>query len=218
MKHIQISLLISLVFNVLFAAIIAFAAFRFRAEIYKKLTANRTYTIVMFGNSLTDHGKWSSELKRSDVRNSGFPGFTTFNYFHVIDKHVIRHQPKLCFLEGGINDLGLGVPIESIKRNFRIIVDKLLSNKIEPVIQSVLYVNYPWEITNQTTNTQVDSLNHFLRNLAEEKNLTFVDINRRLSENGKLKSEYHLDGLHLNKKAYKVWAEEVNKVLKEKGY
>ncbi len=218
MKNIQTTLLISLILNLILLAIIAIAVIRYRTEIIKKLTENKTYTIVMFGNSLTAHGNWSSELKRGDVRNAGFPGFTTFNYLHVIDKSVIRHKPKLCFIEGGINDLGVSVPIECIEKNYSILVEKLQNHKVEPVLQSVLYVNYPWEITNQTTNAQVDTLNNFLRTLAKEKNLTYIDLNAQLSENGKLKSEYHTDGIHLNKKAYKIWASAVNKVLKEKGY
>lgn len=218
MKKMQTLLILSLILNLFLAAVFALAAYRYRHEISKKLTSRKTYTVVMFGNSLTSHGNWTRELNRNDVRNAGTAGYNTYNLLQAVDKHVIRHKPKICFVEGGINDLGLGVPVEDIAKNFRLIVDKLQKNNIEPVLQSTLYVHYPWKITNKTTNAQVDSLNNFLSNLAIEKNINFLDLNIRLTENGLLKKEYHVDGLHLNEKAYKIWAEEVNKVLKTKGY
>ncbi len=218
MKHTQAILIISVIINLLLALVILIAVIRYHNEIYKKITAHKSYNIVMFGNSLTAHCNWSRELKRSDVRNSGFPGYTTFNYLQILEKHVINHKPKLCFIEGGINDIGLGISQEYIQKNYRIIIEKLLKNNIEPVLQSTLYVNYEWEITNQATKIKVDSLNDFLQNLAIEKKLTYIDLNRLLSENGKLKSQFQVDGLHLNNNAYKIWAEEVEKILKKKKF
>ncbi len=218
MKNLQLAFSISMIINVILIVCVGVLLYLFHDEIYRKITKNKKFTVVMFGNSLTSHCNWSESLNRRDVLNSGLPGFTTYNFIHALDKHVIKHAPKICFVEGGINDLGVEIPVSEIQKNYRKIISVLIQNKIEPVLQSVLYIDYPQAEVTQQINAQVDSLNVFLKKIAQENNLTYIELNKNLSENGRLKMEFHVDGLHLNKKAYKIWADEVNKILKEKRY
>ena len=64
--------------------------------------------IIMVGNSITYGGDWTTLLDRSDVTNWGIPGYTTQQLSWTI-KNIIPKKPEICFLEGGINDLSLGI-------------------------------------------------------------------------------------------------------------
>lgn len=177
-----------------------------------------SYKVIMFGNSLTANGKWSDGVGRSDVKNSGTPGFTTSHFVWIIKDKVLQYTPTICFLEGGINDIGVGIPLERTYENYTSLVDTLLAHNIIPVIQSTLYTNFP-NNASQTThhNQMVESLNTFLKELATSRGIVYLDLNKFFSENKKLKPAYTQDGVHVNAEAYKIWYEEVKRILKEKG-
>ena len=171
----------------------------------------------MFGNSLTAGGKWNKELNRLDIKNSGVGNFTTSNFVWILNKAVIQFKPKICFIEGGINDIGIGIPLKRTFRNYQSIVDTILRHKIEPVLQSTFYVNYPNDSTTNFINSRVDSLNSYLSVLANKNGIGYIDLNYLLSENGRLKKEYSRDGLHINDLGYDIWIREVDRILRSKG-
>ncbi|MBW8332306.1 MAG: hypothetical protein K0M40_09830 [Prolixibacteraceae bacterium] len=177
----------------------------------------KSYSIVMFGNSLTAGGKWSNDLNRLDIKNSGTGGFTTSHFVWILKGEVIKYNPKICFIEGGINDIGVGIPSNRTFRNYKSIVDTLLKYQIEPVLQSTFYVNLPNDSVTKFYNSRVDSLNKYISTLANENGITYLDLNQHLSENGKLKKELNKDGIHLNELGYKIWIREIDKFLKQKG-
>ena len=118
---------------------------------------------------------------------------------------------------GGINDIGIGIPLDRTFRNYQSIVDTLLRHKIDLVLQITFYVNYPNDSTTNFINSRVDSLNIYLSGLANRNGIGYVNINYLLSENSRLKKEYSRDGLHINDLGYKVWVREVKRILRSKG-
>lgn len=181
-------------------------------------TDQQQYKIVMFGNSITANGNWDTGLGRADVKKSGTGGFTTSHFVWIMKDQVLKYQPEICFLEGGINDIGVGIPLERIYKNYESLVDTLLSHKIIPVLQSTLFVNFQDnEKENTHHNQMVESLNTFLQSLAKSRNIEFMDLNKYFSENNKLKKEYTTDGVHVNEAAYKIWYTALAEILKHKG-
>lgn len=166
-------------------------------------------TIVMFGDSITKGGDWATLLGRSDVKNSGFPGFTTSHLVWLLKENVIDLKPHVCFLEGGINDIGVGIPLERTKSNYRSLINGLLEHQITPVVQSILY-----EQDNPESKVQVDSLNSYLKAYCQNKNVYYLDINGKLSSSKGLNAQYTTDGTHINQDAYEIWATEVRNLLK----
>lgn len=172
--------------------------------------------IIMFGNSIIAGADWNELLERTDVRNSGRSGFTTSHYVMIMEDQVIKYRPDLCFIEGGINDIGVGIPLERVKLNFQKIVDRLLDEDITPILSSVIYVNYKEEKLNRENEVMIDKINDFLQELAASKQIMYFDTNSFLSKNKRLKREFTTDGVHLTSSAYQIWAEEIKKILKSK--
>lgn len=120
---------------------------------------NQPVKIVMFGNSITHGADWSSLLGRSDVVNRGLPGYSSGQLLWTVGDVMIRLPgTKIWFIEGGINDIYLGVPVRRIYRNFQVMIDSLVRNDIIPVVQSTIYkLNVPRENRNVTRINRVST-------------------------------------------------------------
>lgn len=200
---------ISVALNVMFAFCLAAVAFKFRDTIRNKIFRKKT-TIVMFGNSLTKEGNWTKLLGRNDVTIAGVAGHTTSHFLWSVSTSVIKKKPKICFIEGGINDLRVGIPLKRTVENITTLIDSLHLNAIIPVLTSTVYTSPDTFI-----NKKVDSLNILVKEIATQKNVQYVDLNDKLAANHCLKSEYTIDGIHLTENAYPIWAEKVKAILAE---
>jgi lysophospholipase L1-like esterase len=169
-------------------------------------------TIVMYGNSITAQGKWVELLGRTDVMNNALPGQSTYHFLQLIQSHVLDLHPKVCFIKGGINDITVGVAQEKIQANFRTMLEMLVQNGIIPVVTLTVY-----EQNDPVSKKEVEILNRFLTAYCRENNITYIDLNRFISDSTGLKPEYAVDKTHLNTKAYAIWAREITRVLKEKN-
>ena len=165
--------------------------------------ADKEYHVVMLGDSITEGTAWNELLGIPDIANRGIDGDTTAG-FHKRLSGIYKINPKVCFIMGGINDIVRGIPINQILKNMEKITNELMENGITPVMQSTLYVatGFPdWAKVNE----KVDQLNAGLNNLCIEKGILFIDLNKTLSINGALKTEYTYDSLHLSGLGYKEW-------------
>ncbi|WP_426292787.1 SGNH/GDSL hydrolase family protein [Dyadobacter endophyticus] len=168
--------------------------------------------IVMYGNSITAQGKWVELLGRTDVMNNALPGQATYHFLQLIQSHVIDLHPKVCFIKGGINDITLGVRQENIQANFKTMLEMLMQNGITPVVTLTVY-----EQNEYSSKKEVDALNEFLISFCTQNKITYIDLNRYISDSTGLRAEYAVDKKHLNTKAYQIWAKEITRVLKEKN-
>jgi alpha-glucosidase len=166
--------------------------------------------IVMFGDSITKDGNWRELLQRDDVRNSGYSGFTTEQLLSIIDSSVLQYAPQICFFLGGINDLAMGVAVESVFENQKKIISVIRSNNIIPIMQSAMYVRFM-----DGLNSKVNFLDENLCDFAEQEEIDYIDLNSFLAINSNLKNEFTTDGVHLTRQAYKPWAECVLEILQK---
>lgn len=175
--------------------------------------ANDAKHIVMFGNSITFQGKWEEVLGRNDVANRGIPGYTTGQLIWTIKNGMHDHpESKIWFLEGGINDISLGVPVDRIFKNYRITVDSLQRNHIIPVVQSTILKTGPRE-----DNKKVMKLNKLVKNWCLKNKIEYIDLNAFLARDGVLIQELTTDGCHLQSATYQPWGEAVRKILAKYG-
>jgi lysophospholipase L1-like esterase len=194
--HMKRQLIISLIF-------IFVLLFHFQA-CYR--TNTQEIHIVMLGDSITAQGDWPSLLKRNDVVNKGVSGDRTADVLRRLEE-IFNLKPKWCLVMIGINDILSGQPVERIYENICKIIDGLKMHEIRPIIQSTLFLAGP-----DPQNEKVEALNQKLKNLAEERNILYLDLNSVLAPNKQLLTSFTHDGLHLNDAGYQVWKEEMARV------
>jgi lysophospholipase L1-like esterase len=163
--------------------------------------------VVMLGNSITFEANWNELLGRTDVANRGIPGDVTQAMLVRLGT-VLQLKPKIIFLEAGINDILSGYDIEKTKSNYQQLVENILIKGITPVVTLTFYTRYEPE-----SNADVDELNAFLKEFCAKNNVPTIDLSSEFNEDGRLSKEVTHDGVHLNTKGYKLWAEKVKEVL-----
>jgi lysophospholipase L1-like esterase len=206
-------LVASVVLNILLIVAGSTFAYVYRDKILQRfVTMKGNPAIIMFGNSITAQGKWVELLGRTDVLNSGLPGMCTYHFLQLVQTNVIDLHPKICFVKGGINDMTVGVSQPKIQANYKAILEKLIQNKITPVVTLTLY-----EQNDPYSKKEVDELNAFLISFCNQHNITYIDLNSLISDSTGLKTEFAVDKTHLNKEAYKLWAGQISEILKQKG-
>ncbi|MCF8261766.1 MAG: hypothetical protein K9J12_13390 [Melioribacteraceae bacterium] len=180
-------------------------------KIYKLKSAN----IVMLGNSITHGANWNELLGRTDVVERGITSDILLGYLNRLE-FVTDLNPKVCFVMGGINDIYNWRPVEQIFEDYKKLIIRLKIRGIQPVIQSTLYVGKKWP-SSDDRNQEVKKFNSLLENYAKQEKLVFVDLNSEMSFLGYLKENLTYDGIHLNANGFKIWAERVEKTIKELG-
>jgi len=158
--------------------------------------------IVLLGDSLTARGDWKNDLLKENLVNLGIDGDTTKGVLNRVDS-AIDLEPNILFLMIGINDLCTSIPLKDVFESYKKIVLKFENTNIKLIVQAIILTQM------NPVNKKIIEFNHLLKEYCDSKGLIFFDINPKLSQNGFLKETYTTDGLHLNLKAYKVWAQEI---------
>jgi lysophospholipase L1-like esterase len=158
-------------------------------------------TIAMLGNSLTAYADWNELLERNDVQNFGVADFSVKQLSWLLGNWVIPSKPGFCFINGGQEDIMLGVPLERIADDYSMIIDSLQNNGIRPIVQSTLM---RWE--DEEGNQQTERLNELLKSICNKRDIDFINLNTVLSGINGLKPQYTTDGMHLNSKGYELWS------------
>lgn len=189
-------------------------------DVYKTQQAD----IVMLGNSLTHGANWNELVGRNNIVERGIVSDITEGMLNRLD-HVFKLNPKMVFILAGLNDIYQWIPTEQIYNNYVRILTQLQAKGIKPVIQSTLYAGKrwgaEWNITpadNSGRNKEVDKLNRLLKVYAKRLNIEYIDLIPKMSRLHFMKDELTHDGLHLNAQGFKIWGQEVEKVLNKNGY
>ena len=160
--------------------------------------------ILMLGDSYIENADWD-ELIGIDTVNRGIGGDTIEGVINRLYQ-IENVEPKVCFLYIGLNPLGERTPMEWLKR-YHVIITYLLVNSIEPVAHTLALVD------NELTNTFILAFNDALREYCVGVGIDYIDLEKVtiiLEPSKRL-----TDGIHLSDEAYKLWAEEIKKLLRE---
>jgi lysophospholipase L1-like esterase len=179
---------------------------------------NSSNDIIFLGNSITAGIDWMELLGRTDVRNRGISGDISFGVLQRLNE-VTEGKPAKIFILIGINDISRNIPDNFIVSNYQKIIQRI--KKESPLskmyFQTLLPVNN--EFTQFKNHYNKDEhilhVNEELKKLAAKEKITLIDLYPHfLNSDKKLEKQYTIDGLHLNAKGYKVWAD----ILKQGGY
>lgn len=176
--------------------------------------------IVFLGNSITERAEWGELLADSKfpIVNRGIGGDNSFGILARIDE-VLKASPKSIFIMDGINDQFRKLPHEVSIYNYRRIIKRIKARSPKTMIylQSALPINeaLTTEPYTKGRNVLVPDLNAKLKLLAQEEEVTYIDICPLFQDTqGILDPEYTSDGIHLKPAAYIKWVD----FLKGSGY
>lgn len=181
-----------------------------RASLFNQISCKGK--VVFLGNSITEFSEWAELTGRADVVDRGISGDFTHGVAKRMDTYL-QEQPKAVFLMIGINDIGKGVNIDTIKANYKKILDKAKTSAIPFYVQSVLYVGNGGSYEASRTNPVVGTLNKWLQSECESRGLKYVDITSALCPGNTLADEFTNDKLHLNGAAYVKWISVISALL-----
>lgn len=193
-------------------------AYLYNAQYFKRMedfAADKSQkNIVILGNSLTERGQWEEILGRADVANRGIGSDITGGYISRL-KDVFALKPKICFIEGGVNDLGHNISPDIILRNLAVLIDTLRREGIVPVLNTLTYVTDHYKSHDpKDFNNRIKSLNRGIRSLAKKKKVRLIDLNKKISDNSFLIKKYAIeDGIHYTGETYSLWGKEIMKML-----
>lgn len=161
--------------------------------------------IVFIGDSITKSGKWNEFFPMYRSANRGVWGDQTKDILARMDSIYSTNSEK-AFIMIGINDIQQLVPHKTIISNYEKIIDLLLYKKIQVYVQSTVQCQI--KKCGFRNVEAVNLLNKDLELLANEKNVTFIDLGELSDKNG-LDDLFTHDGVHLNVNGYLYW---VNKL------
>ncbi len=181
-----------------------------RLEYFERMPAIKG-AIVFVGNSITERGGWQEILAKVKypIINRGIGGDNSFGILARLGE-VLRFRPRAIFLMDGVNDQFRKLPQEVSINNYRRIIRRIKaeSPRTKIYIQTALPINESMTVEAYTKgrNILVHELNAKLKLLAAEEKVTFIDICPLFQdENGILKPEFTMDGIHLKPSAYIDW-------------
>ena len=164
------------------------------------------YTCVMLGTSITANNKW--KIKNQKIKNMGRGGFTTSHHVMRIQE-VLSYSPSILIIEGGINDIGVGVSTERTIYNINTLINKSKEYNITPIVIEIIKVSKEKEQLNK----DIDLLNNKIKSICIALDVQYIQVNQELAPNGYLLSNYTSDGIHLTKEGYIVFENIINREL-----
>lgn len=173
--------------------------------------------IVMLGNSLTENaGNWNELLKSKNIRNRGIIGDDTFGIYDRLNQ-ILPFHPSKIFLMEGINDVSHNLTadeiVSSVKRTVRRIKEESPQTKL--YLQSLLPINESFNRYKRLVNKtdSIPLINGKLKELAAKEQIAFINLFPLFKEKNSnaMRKELSTDGLHINEKGYRLWADELRK-------
>ena len=172
--------------------------------------------IVFIGDSITD--LYILDEHYADLPlaayNRGIGGDITQGVLDRLQVSITDIAPNYVVLMIGTNDINWGVDQETILTNYGKILDEIYAAlpDVELYCMSIIPQNTQLmeysDIDVNTTTQKIMSINPKIKELAEGKGATYLDLFSRLAdENNFLIRSYSDDGLHLNKAGLDVWTE-----------
>lgn len=184
--------------------------------------------IVFYGDSITDFYDLEKYYPNLPVVNSGTSGFRTTDLLDLMKERIYIYNPTKVFIMIGTNDIAFSdFTNEEIVDNIEKICK--LINKNRPnakiYIESVYPVNdddsdndvIDRSMVQGRKNSRIIELNDLIKAKCEENNIPYINMYDKLTdEDGDLKVEYTVDGLHMSEAGYEVITKEIMKYIEKK--
>jgi len=186
--------------------------------------------IVLVGSSLMEQFPINELLmsmgRPMTIYNRGVGGFTTDELIPVMDACCYDLAPAHIFINIGTNDLSSPeYSEEKLIANYETILDGIKEHLPQAKVHVMAYypgnpefavkgMAYMSVVFKHRTNARIAEANEAVRKMAERRGLAFYDFNDGLKdENGSLKAEYTVEGMHFYGDGYATVLERMLPVL-----
>ena len=165
---------------------------------------------VFLGDSITEYYPLKEYYENLPVVNSGIGGNTTDDILEDMENRVYKYNPTKVFLLVGINDMKKEKTEEEIFNNIVKIVDEIQKHrpKAKIYVESIYPINDSDDekidqssLTNRS-NDKIDTVNKKLEEKYKGSSVTYIDVNRELKEDNRLKLDYTVEGVHITPLGY----------------
>src|SRR5262245_2667576 len=174
--------------------------------------------VVFLGDSITDgwRGKtaWKEHIEPLKTINLGIGGDRTQHVLWRIQHDELKgYKPKAFVIMIGTNNMGSNTELEIADGN-KAIIEEI--NKQHPEAKILLLGVFPRSAKpTDAIRDKVKKTNELLAKL-DGKNVKYLDIGEKfLEKDGTLSKDIMPDFLHLSQKGYGIWADAIEKDLKE---
>ncbi|CAM3955270.1 GDSL-type esterase/lipase family protein [Cohnella lubricantis] len=187
---------------------------------------------VLAGSSLMEffpiHELLQTMEYKGCIYNRGIAGFVTSELLETMEECIFELEPSRIFINIGTNDISApDYRLEGLIDNY----DEILSRIAERLPNCRVYVmayypvnakaEFPYvpresmaEVFERRTNEAIREANLAIERLAAKHRHAFIDVNEGLTdEEGNLKAEYAIDGIHLFANGYAVILNNLRKYL-----
>ena len=178
--------------------------------------------IVFIGDSITDLYVLDDHYSDLSLKcyNRGISGDTTFGVMDRLKVSLYDIDPSIVVLMIGTNDINGGHNVDLIMQRYAWIMDDIYANLpgVELYCMSIIPQNSQLEeytsIRIDHTTPVIMSANEMIRQLANEKGATYLDLFTLVADgDNHLIRGYSDDGIHLNYAGLAVWTDLIKPYL-----
>jgi len=189
---------------------------------YRILNQNVKKGEILFtGSSLMEQFPINELLMTNNMHqviyNRGIGGFTTNDMLQHMEEMVFATEPSRIFINIGTNDIGnpdyhLDALVENYEKIIKLIQEKLPEAEVNmlayyPVneVDKLLDTEWAKYLFVTRTNENIKIANEAVKKLADKMGCRFLNVNDGLTdENGRLKKEFTIEGVHMYANGYQV--------------
>ena len=171
-----------------------------------------------------------TEKMNTIIYNRGVGGFTTDDMLENMDVQIFDTEPSKIFINIGTNDISnptksFEVVLERMLHNYEEILKQIQTRLPESKVYMMAYypvnemdkpVEGEWGKTLfvNRNNQNIPLANEAVKKLAEKYGYEYIDVNAGLTdENGRLKKEFTVEGVHMYANAYRIVFENMKPYL-----
>lgn len=162
---------------------------------------------ILVGDSITEGQDNYRNYFPEGIVNRGISGDTTCGVLNRLES-LLLEKPRRVFLLIGTNNLGNGNNAlrRRIVSDILVIAKKLKDKGVGVVVQSILPAVFDVPLASKLDKAEIIKINEELADLSKQGNFSFLDLHHDfVDDNGQLRAELSLDGLHINEYGYKLW-------------
>jgi len=165
--------------------------------------------VVLMGDSITalwQDATTGKELAGLRIVNRGVPGDHTAGMLARFHHDVIRLNPTVVVIQGGINDF-VRVPLASTEQNLEAMADQANENGIAVVLATLLPIGkHGSDIAGRGQDSghqKIRELNDWIKDFAAKNHFVVVDYHSVLAdERGSYLENLTVDGIHPTARGY----------------